>query len=378
MTNSEIREIRKRIDEGLSNFKTVYGCFVNAAGEIVSEMEIPVLDMDSEEREMYSKLLKKVISGPAGRHLLDVNFSTKQVELSDEHRLLMGLRDKHLEDAGLRSALYDQIIGNFENDGKSYVILLAADTYDIKPRDDDEDEWSEESESQFEYFICAVCGVRDPKAALRYQAKPKAFRGSSTGSILTSPMVGFMFPSFTDRQADIYIAPYYTKKTDDIHEELIAGLFRVEDVPSAASTQKEKLGDALYTALGSDCNLDIMTSLQARLSEQVVDEDGSAAGDIPFSEIEKVLSDKGIPEDKLNAFREKIDAYFPGKDSISASTIIEKKKYKLTSSAAEITVDPQQAVRLKTKKIDGITYFLVPVGSDARVNGLDICTETND
>ena len=43
--------------------------------------------MDEEEAELYLKLLKKSISGTLGKNLLDIEFSTKQVEDSDEHRL---------------------------------------------------------------------------------------------------------------------------------------------------------------------------------------------------------------------------------------------------------------------------------------------------
>ena len=57
MRPEEIRRIRKRIDTTLNNFRSIYGCYVNAAGEIVTTMEIPVLDMESEEREMYAAVL---------------------------------------------------------------------------------------------------------------------------------------------------------------------------------------------------------------------------------------------------------------------------------------------------------------------------------
>ena len=63
MRPEDIRRIRKRIDTTLSNFRSVYGCYVNAAGETVTNMEIPVLDMGTEEREMYAAIFKKVLSG---------------------------------------------------------------------------------------------------------------------------------------------------------------------------------------------------------------------------------------------------------------------------------------------------------------------------
>ena len=86
MRPEDIRKIRKRIDTTLSNFRSVYGCYVNGAGEIVSTMEIPVLDMETEEREMYAAILKKALSGTQDRNQLSIVLSTDMVNDSDDLR----------------------------------------------------------------------------------------------------------------------------------------------------------------------------------------------------------------------------------------------------------------------------------------------------
>ena len=372
MNNSEIRELRKRIDVGLSNFRSIYGCYVNAAKEIVSTMEIPVLDMSMEERELYSNLLRKTISGPPGRHLIDVSFDTSQVEDSDEHRMLMSVRDSLAKDDAARTLLYERIVESFDNDGKSYVILLAAETYDLPSKDFDE-EWSEESTDQFTYFICSICKVKDAKAALRYRSEPKAFRGASTGSLLSDPMVGFIFPAFSGRKSDIYTVPYYTRDVSNIHEEFIEGLFRVSDVPSASSTKKELFGQALAESLGDDCSLDVMTAIQGKLSARL-EADGEGDQDssrVMLSDIEDILREKGVDQEKAEDFRTSAEELL-GADDISIHSLVEKNSYRITSSDADIRVDPGQAVRLRTAVIGGVTYILVPAGSDVRVNGLDV------
>ena len=105
MRPEEIRRIRKRIDTTLSNFRSIYGCYVNAAGEIVSTMEIPVLDMESEEREMYAAVLKKVLSGKAERNQISLEMPADKVGNSDEHRLLMALKSTQLRDENIRELL---------------------------------------------------------------------------------------------------------------------------------------------------------------------------------------------------------------------------------------------------------------------------------
>lgn len=374
MTNSEIKEIRKRIEPTLGNFKCIYGCYVNAASEIVSTMRIPVADMHQGEKEQYAALIKKAISGTKGRNLLDLSFSSAQVEKSDEHRLLMALRESHLEDEAMRTALYEQIVNSLATDGKGYVILLSADTYDVESRGGDDDGWSEESETQFEYFICSICQVKEPKAALRYLAEPKAFRGTSTGSILASPFLGFMFPAFDDRQANIYDVLYYTKSTKDMHEELIEDLFRMDRYPLTAEMQKTTFNETLAQTLTDDCSMEVITSLQSRIASKLEGSEGENAVNVPevtLDEVCGILKDKGVPAKKADEFRELAETRL-GDTSVKAANLLQKNDYQITSSESKITVAPEQAVRIRTKVIDGVTYFLVPVGSDVKVNGVDI------
>ena len=110
MNTKEVREIKKRLRPEKDSISRIYGCYVNAAKEIVTTLDLSVGLMEQEEAELYFKLLKKTLSGTLGKNLLDIEFSTAQVENSDEHRLLQGLRSCHLGDEGLRNALYTRII----------------------------------------------------------------------------------------------------------------------------------------------------------------------------------------------------------------------------------------------------------------------------
>lgn len=374
MTISDVKEIRKRIEPTLGNFKTVYGCYVNAAGEIVSTMAVPVLDMDQEEREQYASLLKKAVSGTIGKNLFDIPFSTEQVADSDEHRLLMGLRASHLEDEGLREALYQRVVDSLDMSGKSYVVLLASDTYDVRSREGGDDDWSEESENQFEYFVCSICQVKEPKAALRYLSEPKAFRGVSTGSLLAAPILGFMFPVFDERASNIYGVLYYSKSAKDIHEELIDGVFNIENAPLSSEMQKIVFGETLAQALAEECSMEVVTGVQAKIAAKIGDNEGDNAvvtPEISLDEVGSVLEAKGVSEAKIAEFKDTAKARM-GSDSLSAINLLQKEDYKITSSESKISVDPEQALRIRTRKIDGVTYFLVPVGSDVKVNGIDI------
>ena len=381
MTPEDIRRIRKRIDSTLENFSSIFGCYVNGAGDTVATMEIPVLGMDTEEKEMYAATLKKVLSGTQERNLLDIEFTPDQVDNSDEHRLLMALRDSSLKDAGMRELLYQRIRESFHNDGDSYVILLASDTYDLKSKDVKGEEWSEESTEQFAYFICAICPVKSSKAALQYDAEEQEFRGISTGTLLAAPALGFMFPVLDDGGADIYRASYYSKSSADIHDELIQALFASEQLPMAADVQKETFNTSLADALGKECSLDLVTALQARMSviaEESKDDETVTVPVIALEDVEDLLADRGISEEGIGEFRKTVEERFDGASDFNINNIIQKKKFEVKTPETRIVTEADNALRLKTKTIDGVTYILVPVGESVTVNGVEIAVEFDE
>jgi hypothetical protein len=375
----DIRKIRKRIDTTLSNFRSIYGCYVNGASEIVSTMEIPVLDMENEEREMYAAILKKVLSGTQDRNQLSIVLSTDMVNDSDEHRLLMALKSAQARDENMRDLLYQRIIESVDMGGDSYVIILAADTYDLRAKDVKGEDWSEESTGQFEYFICAICPVKMSKAALQYLPGQQEFRGISTGTLLAPPALGFMFPVLDEGSADIYQAQYYTKSTSENHGELITALFRIENPPMAAEVQKETFNSTLAESLGRECSLDVVTSLQARLSakaEAVREESPSAIAEVDIEDIEEILTDKGISDEKVKEFGASVGKRFDGAGTFNIGNLIQKRSFEVKTPETKIVTAPENALRIKTKKIDGVTYILVPAGESVTVNGVEITVNT--
>ena len=62
------------------------------------------------------------------KDLTDIVFTTQQVADSDEHRLLMALRETELKDEEVTTAFYEKITSSLALD-TPYMILLAYDKY---------------------------------------------------------------------------------------------------------------------------------------------------------------------------------------------------------------------------------------------------------
>lgn len=375
MNQKELREIRKRFTLDKDSISHVYGCYVNAAKDIVARMDMSMGLMEQEEAELYLKLLKKSISGTLGKNLLDIEFSTKQVEDSDEHRLLQALRQSHLRDEDMRELFYKRVIESLDFGDDSYVILLASDSYDIPFKGRDDELWEEGSNEVFDYIICCICPVKDAKASLRYFAEEQNFRGASSGHVLGNPELGFMFPSFDDRSTNIYNALYYSRGLVDIHHEFIDGIFNIEKSPMSAGAQQHAFTDVLCESLGEDCSLDVVKAVHGQIRQQLLVHKESKDPEVPelfVEDLDDVLKHSGVPEEKVEVFNEACRKEFGDQSILNPINVMESKKFEMKTPEVKITVDPEYTYLITTQEIDGSQYLLIPAGEGVTVNGIDI------
>jgi hypothetical protein len=158
MKEKEIAEIRRRLRPEKNNITHILGCYVNEKREIISLFNQSLVKMPQEEFEAYMTLFRRALSGPIGKNLIDIAFSTEQVVNSIEHKLLMALRDTALKDEEIVRAFYEKVIRSLSLEG-NYLILLAHDTYDVPFRGNGEEALERDSNEIFPYILCSICPV---------------------------------------------------------------------------------------------------------------------------------------------------------------------------------------------------------------------------
>ena len=162
MNQKELNEIRRRFKLDRNSISKICGCYVNSNKEIISWIDASMGLMQQEEQEMYLGLLKKALSGALGKNLVDIVFSTQQVADSDEHRLLQTMRQTELKDPGSRETFCRRLIDALDMGETNYLILLAADTYDVPHKSKDDEFQADAGDTVYRYFVCAVCPVKAP------------------------------------------------------------------------------------------------------------------------------------------------------------------------------------------------------------------------
>lgn len=374
MNQKELNELRRRFKLDHNSISRVYGCYVNGNREIISRMDASLGLMTQEEQEMYLGLLKKSLSGSLGRNLIDIVFSTQQVAGSEEHRLLQTLRQSSLQNAAAREALYRKIIDAIDMQDRNYLILLAADTYDVPHKGSDDEVQADASDRVFQYFLCSICPVKDPEMELRYSNEQKEFHSASTGHIALAPELGFLFPAFDDRAANIYNALFYSKNAALLHQEVIDAVFCVEP-PMSAEEQKNVFSTALGDTLQEDCSYDVVQSvheqLRGRIEEHKESKDPEPL-ELSVQEVGEILADSGVPGEKVEAFRAECRRQYGEQAALNPKNIIESKKFQVNTPEVKISVAPEFSYMVETRVIDGRKYLLIPADEGVEVNGINV------
>ena len=264
MTQKEIAELRRRFRPDKSAINHIYGCYVNGNREIISYLDEPLGIMRQEESEKYLSLLKKSLSGTQGKNLIAIVFSTQQLADSEEHRLLMALRDSQLKDGKARKAFYDRVIGSLDMDGGNYLLLMSYDAYDVPYKGKDGETQTDASDTVFSYIVCCICPVKDGKPELGFFAGENEFHSCTASQIVAPPELGFLFPAFDDRAANLYNALFYSKKPDQLHQEFIDAVFHTEP-PLSAAEQRDAFETALSDALEGACSMEVAQAVHERL-----------------------------------------------------------------------------------------------------------------
>lgn len=372
MNKKEISEIRRRVRPDKSNIRHIYGCYVNSNKEIISKFDESLGLMDKDGQEKYVSLLKKALSGTPGKNLVNLSFTTKQVAGSDEHKLLSALRRTELKDALILDEFYSCVVRGLDMGDLNYLILIAFDAYDV-PKSSKTGE-REESEDVFRYIICSICPVKTSKPVLHYSSEESRFENLSLAQIVASPEIGFMFPSFDDRSANIYSALFYTKDTKGIHEELIDAIFKTE-VPMPAKRQQETFGSVVQKTLDRECTLDVVQAVHEELKDRIEIHKESKDPDpleLSYSEMADILEKSGMDGEQRDMFISECRENFGEDRPLSPENLVSTGKFEICTENVQIKADPSFSRFITTRVIDGKKYILIPADGEVAVNGIDI------
>lgn len=387
MNARDLSELKRRLNPEQRNPSVIRGCYISSEGKVISSFAQSVGMMPQEELEKYLAIFKRTLSGTMGQNLLPIDFTQEQMEQGAPYQLLSELHTSQLQDAEAVDRFYERVISYVQAEreaqaqsvdeaqkASNYLVLLLHDGYDVPYRDGNGEMDRERSMDIFSYILCGVCPVKQTKPSLRYFAAEQEFHSRESDWVVSAPELGFLFPAFEERSANVSRAMYYTKDAANQHDAFVEQVLGAS-VQMTAQEQKETFQTIMQESLAEECSLTVVQNVHEAISE-LIEQQKADKGAEPLSlsrrEVKQVLLDSGVSEEKVEAFDERYSETFGERTSLPAVNMITPKQFKVDTPNVSIKVDPEHSSLIETKFIDGRYYLCILVDGEIEVNGVKV------
>ena len=407
MNKKDVMELKKRFKKESCSIDRLAGCYVDANKNKAIKFNESFLNMDDEEFYKYLEIAKKTLTGTLGNNILELDFPLEEEATGGKQHFLYALRNDGLCSEDLLDRLYDLIIDGYNYVG-NYLILVFHDTYDIITKTSDNMKL-DESEEVYEYLLVSICPVVLSKAGLGVREDENRIGARIRDWVVGVPDLGFLFPAFDNRSADIHKVDYFIRDAKDSHSEVISDVLGC--APRMTATEQRNTFSAIVkrafsndTENGKEALINIQESFNALINtgEELTENEINSIILTPET-IDEILVENNIEGEKARVIKEvTLDEFMEELPLVSnlidnkalAANEREREKKELVKEVASlknkvseleeatsssesgdvsIFVYPERAEKIHTEIIDDKKYILIPVddNSTVKVNGVD-------
>ena len=371
MIKQEINEIKRLYTPSNCSITRICGCYVDGEKNKKTEFKEAFLSLPEEEIFKYFELLRKTLSGSVGKNMLNLEFPLASEEEGGTQDFLLRLRESKLKDDALLEEFYDKVISSYEYVG-NYLILLIHDAYDVPGKTSDGLTMDDASDSVYEYILCCICPVNLSKPGLSYNSETNEFHNRVRDWIVELPEIGFLFPSFNDRCADIHGTLYYSKNPEEPHSEFVDGILGAV-LPLTAGSQKETFQALIEETLGDEAEYEVVKNIHENLTE-MIEEHKEIPEPLMLDkhQVKNLFEKSGVEEEKLADFEKLYDAAAGERTSLMVDNVANTRTFEVKTPDVVVKVNPDRADLVNTMTLAGKRCLVIEINDHVEVNGITI------
>lgn len=349
MKKSDMNELRKSVKSLDSVIEKVYCFYVDSENNLQFEKLFRMSNLDTEERFRHLDILRTVLNPGLGKKAFPA-------WLAQQNQDLIALKGQEWTDQDQFVAFRDLVIENYGHIDPYYAVV-ARITYDVPSRGEDH-AYREDGDEVYKAMVLAICPAKleSPVLGLNEGNVEELVRRW----IIKKPEVGFLYPSFDNRGENRNETVLFAK--DPATEHLFQTLFTVreEDVPTSPEEQQVRYENLLN-------EMKAPMEAAATISKAVAEK---AAENKDDDEITPRMIKTAAQHAGLDVadFDDKYEACV-GKCKLTSQAVVEKNVVFATGDFS-LKVPMEKSDLIRTEKVDGVNYILVPVDGDVTVNGV--------
>lgn len=391
MNKKDIAEIRKqfKLETDLLKIAEIYNVYIKQdTSEIFHEESRSFSLLDREQQELFLANFKKVLAGKLDIKLFEVKFQRPEEGQADhtQHLLYEGL---HADDAeGWKGNMQRVALKMVEETPyeKDMVITFIRGTYfKTTKREPDETEAAMRDEVYTTPFVLSSMNQTElPKSSLVFDFIEKEFKSNIMADPvikLSSPVGGFLFPSFTNNAADVNRILYSAAKANKPDFQFIENVLNGDEI-TTAEDDKVVFEEIVKHVIGDEVNsrtlAGVYDEINSMLEVEVEDEDEPAPM-LDSKEVERVLKASGIKDISTEKVEQAFQQVTDDRQyEMKASHIVPKygaKSIKINTKVAEIKIGPEDLRYVKQVNYNGRRCILIEVEEDTVVEGFKLLAE---
>lgn len=364
MNKKEILEIKKQYVYEKCPIQTIWGCYVDTNKEILAEYGKDFRSLPEEEIPKYLYFFRQMLGKKLGKNLSEVELG----ESSEMRTVLQAMKK------GVGAEVYrtfcERIIREYTYNG-NYLILVAQSVYDIPGKSIDNQEMFDASDEIYEHLICCICPVGLVNPGLTFDASEGIFKTAEYEWAMCDPMIGFVYPAFTDRSEDPDHILYYEAKPNE--EDRFLKTVIKETRKKTPEEQKESLCLLIRGIFGDGCSFEEIKDIFEQIHEiESVEELAYTPSTLGAKEMEDILTKAGAEEEQMDTFGYLYDANV-GKDEKLKIMNLGAEKLRIKGGYAKIEIDTEAAGRVSMKKDQqGNRVLEIMLSGEAEINGIPL------
>lgn len=371
MINSEILEIRKQMKHENCAITKVSGCYIDGEKTIKTKFTESFLCLPEEETFKYFEIFKKALSGTIGKNLINMEFPLETEFNGGTQEFLLKLRDSELKDEVMLDEFYEKVIQAYDYPG-NYLILIVYAAYDVPGKTNDKLMMEDASDEVYRYILCSLCPVNLSKPGLSYHEDLNQIGKRIQDWVVGMPNNGFLFPAFNDRSTDIHSILYYSKDSEELHDDFVNQLFGCT-VPMSAGGQRESFQTLIKETLGEECEYEIVRNIHEKLND-ILEEHKLKEIPEPLTldknEVKSIFAESGVEEEKLAEFEKNYEKVTGENTTLMAANVVNTRSFEVKTPDVVVKVNPERVDLVQTKLVDGRKCLVIEITDQVEVNGI--------